>query len=147
MAGQEELYVLKRRAVPQVLLKVVEAQRLLQTKKASSVQEAADMVGISRSSFYKYKEDIFPFRDSSKGKVITLLAQMDDEPGILSILLQKTAGQKANILTINQGIPVNGIASVTLGLEIGEDTADPSQIVEQIENTEGVHSVVILAHE
>lgn len=147
MEEKEELYVLRRRAVPKVLLKVVEAERLLQTKKACSVQQAADMVGISRSSFYKYREDIFPFRDNSKGKVITLLAQIDDEPGLLSLLLRIAFEQKANILTINQSLPVNGTASVTLGLEIREDTSDPTEIVEQIANTDGVHSVTILAHE
>ena len=70
-----------------MLLKVVEAKRLLESERAESVQEATELVGISRSSFYKYKDDIFPFHDNAKGKTITMVIQMDDEPGLLSVVL------------------------------------------------------------
>ena len=80
MADNNRYFVVKQKAVPEVLLKVVEAKRLLESERASTVQEATDRVGISRSSFYKYKDDIFPFRDNAKGKTITLMIQMDDEP-------------------------------------------------------------------
>jgi len=76
-------FVVKRRALPDVLLKVVEVNRLLETQKVSSVQEAVERVGISRSSYYKYKEDIFPFHDSAQGTTLTLACRMDDEPGLL----------------------------------------------------------------
>ena len=68
MSKKNEYFVVKQKAVPEVLQKVVEAKRLLESEKAVTVQEAADQVGISRSSFYKYKDDIFPFRDNEKGK-------------------------------------------------------------------------------
>jgi len=76
-------YIVKKRALPEVLLKVVEVNRLLETQKVLSVQEAVERVGISRSSYYKYKDDIFPFHDSTQGKTITLACRMDDEPGLL----------------------------------------------------------------
>ena len=76
MEEKNRYYVVTKKAVPEVLLKVVEAKRLLESAKASTVQEAADMVGISRSSFYKYKDDIFPFHDNAKGKTITFMIQM-----------------------------------------------------------------------
>ena len=82
MAEKTKYFVLKKKAVPEVLLKVVEAKRLLDSGKAASVQEAAENVGISRSSFYKYKDDIFPFHDNAKGKTITMVIQLDDEPGL-----------------------------------------------------------------
>ena len=72
-AEKKKYYVVKERAVPEVLVKVVEAQRLLDTGKAATVQEATEQVGISRSSFYKYKDDIFPFHEEAKGKTLTLL--------------------------------------------------------------------------
>ena len=87
MAEKTKYFVLKKKAVPEVLLKVVEAKRLLDSGKAASVQEAAENVGISRSSFYKYKDDIFPFHDNAKGKTITFMIQMDDETGLLSDVL------------------------------------------------------------
>ena len=91
MEDKTKYFVLKKKAVPEVLLKVVEAKRLLDTERAESVQEAAELVGISRSSFYKYKDDIFPFHDNAKGKTITMVIQMDDEPGLLSLVLQIVA--------------------------------------------------------
>ena len=78
MEDKSKYFVVKQKAVPEVLLKVVEAKKLLETVRAITVQEAADRVGISRSSFYKYKDDIFPFYDNTKGKTITLVVQMDD---------------------------------------------------------------------
>ena len=70
MSDKSSYFVLKEKAVPEVLLKVVEAKRLIDSGKVVSVQEAAEQVGISRSSFYKYKDDIFPFHDSSQGRRI-----------------------------------------------------------------------------
>ena len=83
-------------------LKVVEAKRLIESGKIASVQEATEKVGISRSSFYKYKDDIFPFHDTAKGRTITLVIQLDDEPGLLSVVLKTVAEFHANILTIHQ---------------------------------------------
>ena len=88
---KNKYYVVKERAVPEVLLKVVQAKRLLDSEKVSTVQEAAEQTGISRSSFYKYKDDIFPFHEQARGKTITFIIQMDDEPGLLSAVLQTIA--------------------------------------------------------
>ena len=82
MGETTKYFVVKQKAIPEVLLKVVEAKRLLESEKVLTIQEAVDAVGISRSSFYKYKDDIFPFHDNSQGTTITLTFQMDDEPVI-----------------------------------------------------------------
>ena len=147
MAEKTKYFVLKKKAVPQVLLKVVEAKRLLDSGKAASVQEAAENVGISRSSFYKYKDDIFPFHDNAKGKTITMVIQLDDEPGLLSVVLRIMADYHANILTIHQSIPVNGIASLTLSVDVLNETGDISQMVNTIEEQQGIHYLKILARE
>lgn len=147
MEDKTKYFVLKKKAVPEVLLKVVEAKRLLDTERAESVQEAAELVGISRSSFYKYKDDIFPFHDNAKGKTITMVIQMDDEPGVLSLVLKTIADYHANILTIHQSIPINGVASLTLSVDILPNTGDVSQMVENIEQENGIHYLKILARE
>lgn len=147
MAEKTKYFVLKQKAVPDVLLKVVEAKRLLDSGKAVSVQEAAENVGISRSSFYKYKDDIFPFHDNAKGKTITMVIQLDDEPGLLSVVLRIVADYHANILTIHQSIPVNGIASLTLSVDVLNETGDISQMVDTIEQQQGIHYLKILARE
>ena len=147
MTEKSRYFVLKQKAVPEVLLKVVEAKKMLETERALTVQEAADKVGISRSSFYKYKDDIFPFYDNTKGKTITLVVQMDDVQGLLSDLLHVVADYKANILTIHQSIPVNGVATLTLSVEVREDTGNVSSMLEELEELKGIHYVKILSRE
>ena len=127
MKEKGQYYVLKEKAVPDVLLRVVEAKRLLDSGKTDSVQDATEQVGISRSSFYKYKDDIFPFHETAKGKTITMVIQLDDEPGLLSIVLKTVAEFHANIL-----LP---------------ETGDVTQMVASIEEQTGIHYVKILGRE
>ena len=147
MGESNKYYVVTKKAVPEVLLKVVEAKRLLESQKVLTVQEATDAVGISRSSFYKYKDDILPFYDNAKGKTVTFVTIMDDERGLLSDLLRIVAVYKANILTIHQSIPVNGVATLTLSVEVRSDTGDISAMMEEMEAMKGIHSVKIIARE
>ena len=147
MKEKGQYYVLKEKAVPDVLLRVVEAKRLLDSKRIESVQEATEYVGISRSSFYKYKDDIFPFHETAKGKTITMVIQLDDEPGLLSVVLKTVADFHANILTIHQSIPINGIASLTLSVDVLPQTGDMTEMVKHIEEQPGIHYVKILGME
>lgn len=139
--------MVKEQAVPEVLLKVVEAKKLLDSGRVSTVHEAADQVGISRSSFYKYKDDIFQFHENSQGTTITLTFQMDDEPGLLSDVLKIIAQFGANILTIHQSIPINGVASLSLSVQVLPTTGNVSEMIEAMEQQKGVRSVKILAKE
>lgn len=128
-------------------MKVVEAKKLLESEQVMTVQEAAERVGISRSSFYKYKDDILPFYDNTKGKTVTFVMQMDDRQGLLSDLLHIVAVYRANILTIHQSIPVNGVATLTLSVEVRADTGNVARMVEEMEEQQGIHYVKILARE
>ena len=139
--------MVREKAVPEVLLKVVEAKRILDSERATTVQEATEQVGISRSSFYKYKDDIFPFHDNAKGKTITMVIQLDDEPGLLSVVLRIVADYHANILTIHQSIPINGIATLTLSVEILPEAGDAEDMIGQMEQQTGVHYLKILGRE
>lgn len=147
MAEKTTYFVLKEKAVPEVLLKVVEAKKLIETKKCASVQEATEKVGISRSSYYKYQDDIFPFHEDARGKTINMVIQLEDEPGILSRVLDVMANSHVNILTIHQSIPVNGFATLTISVDVLEDSGDFADLISAIENVEGVHYVKILARE
>ena len=147
MAEPTKYYVVTKKAVPEVLLKVVEAKRLLESGKVPTIQDAVDSVGISRSSFYKYKDDIFPFHDNTQGKTITLSMQIDDEPGVLSDVLKIIAQFGANILTIHQSIPINGIASLSVSVQVLQNTKDISTMLAEMEMENGVQGVKILARE
>ena len=138
---KKKYYVVRERAVPEVLLKVVEAKRLLESNRVATVQEAAERTGISRSSFYKYKDDIFPFHDQAKGRTVTFILQMDDKPGILSDILRTVAEFRGNILTIHQSIPINGIATLTLSVEILPEAGDAEDMIGQMEQQTGVHNI------
>ena len=147
MTKKTKFYLVKEKAVPEVLLKVVEAKRILDAEKMTTVQEATERVGISRSSFYKYKDDIFPYHENAKGKTITMVIQLDDEPGLLSVVLKTIAEFHANILTIHQSVPVNGIASLTLSIDIFPATGDVTDMQTQIESVQGIHYAKIIARE
>ena len=145
--GEEQYYIVRKKAIPEVLLKVVEAKRLLDSERVMTVQEATDAVQISRSSFYKYRDDIFPFYEHTRGRTITFMIQMDDTPGLLSKVLNYVAKSQANILTIHQTIPVNKIAMLTLSIEILPQTDSISFMLDTIEGLEGNHYVKTLARE
>ena len=144
---EDKYFIVKKKAVPEVLLKVVEAKRLLDSERVMTVQEATDAVEISRSSFYKYKDDIFPFYENTRGRTITFMLQMDDKPGLLSMVLNQVAKSEANILTIHQSIPVNGIAVLTLSVEILPQTDSTSVMMEEIEAMNGIHYVKMVSRE
>lgn len=147
MPDKANYYIIKRKALPEVFLKVLQAKKLLEKEKAMTVQEAVESIDLSRSSFYKYKDAIFPFYENSRGRAITLGMKIDDEPGLLSMLLNHIAEYKANILTIHQTIPINGVADITFTLEVLPATGDVQDMVSSLMETEGVHQVKIMARE
>lgn len=147
MVEEAKYYLLRPEAVPEVLLKVAEAKQLLDVRRGMTVQQAVDAVGISRSSFYKYQDDIFPFYENARGKTLNVVLQMDDEPGQLAEVLKVVAQYRANVLTIHQTIPINGVASLTLSIKILPTTADVSKMLEAMEKQKGVHYLKILSQE
>ncbi len=147
MLDESKYYLVKKKAIPEVLLKVVEAKKLLESNKNLTIQEVAEQVGISRSSYYKYKDDIFQLQENAKGRVITFVVELDDKPGLCSMVLNLIAQYRANIITIHQSIPVNGVALLTLSVNILPDTGDISLMIQEIEHADGIHYLKILARE
>ncbi len=147
MSEESKYYLVREKAIPEVLIKVIEAKNLLNYDKHMSISEAVASVGISRSSFYKYKDDIFLFNDSSRGRTITLAMQILDRRGLLSEILSIVSMYKANILTIHQSIPLNGMASISLSVELAKDTVNLSKLLEDLENKDGIIDVKTLARE
>ena len=141
---KDKLYLVSERALPEVLLQVVEAKKLLETKKVMTVGEAAEAVGISRSSFYKYKDDINYFYEDARGKTISFLLEMEDRQGLLSEVLKEVARYGVNILTIHQSLPVNGLASLSLSLQILDGLTDVTDMVASVEAIDGIRRMKIL---
>lgn len=144
--AEEIYYVLKEKAVPEVLLRVEKAKLLLESGKCQSASEAAERAGISRSSFYKYKDEIFRYHENQRGRSVTMVVKLIDEPGRLSKILTNLADSGANILSIHQAIPVNGVAAITLSMDLPKDM-EVSEVTDRIEKITGVSYAKILAEE
>ena len=145
MGTKTKFYIVSADALPEIFIKVAEAKRMMQTGEADTVGAATRMVGISRSAFYKYKDAVQPFNNMKAGRIITFYTMLKDNPGVLSSVLSIFAGSGANILTINQSIPTNGCAAVTISAE----TSDMDQTLEDLMNlvsaVDGVIKMEILA--
>lgn len=136
-----DFYLVRKRAVPETLLKVVEVNRLLSAGKVKTIQEAVDRVGISRSSYYKFKNDIEEFHSSMAGMTLTLSMEISDETGILSDILREIADFGANILTIHQSIPIGGMASVSISMQVLKSSENVSGLLENLEKLSGIRKI------
>ena len=142
---KKKYYLVSAEALPEVFMKVAEAKRMLQVGEADTVGEAARLVGISRSAFYKYKDAVQPFQNMRAGHIITFYALLKDIPGVLSNYLSIFANSGANILTINQTIPTNGCAGVTISAETSDMVEGLEELMARASSAEGVLKFEIMA--
>lgn len=145
MPQKPKYYIVEAGALPEVYLKVAEVKRLLETGQAATVNAAAQRVGISRSAFYKYRDAIHPFQDVLHGRIVTMQIMLRDEPGVLSVVLNRVAELGGNILTINQAIPGGGSAAVTIGVETSQLSGTVEDLLEALKRVDGVIRCSVLA--
>ena len=145
MSAKTKYYIIAAEALPEIFIKVAEAKRMIQTGEAATVGAATRQVGISRSAFYKYKDAVQPFNNMKTGHIITFYIMLKDNPGVLNNVLSIFAGSGANILTINQSIPTNGCAAVTVSAETSEMELSLEELMAQVSSAEGVVKFEILA--
>lgn len=138
-------YLVEADILPEIFMKVMETKELLQTGECRTVGEAVARVGISRSAFYKYKDAITPFQDLRRGRILTFHVLLRDQTGLLSSVLGLFARCGANILTINQSIPVNGCATITISAETSGLTETMETFMDTLRSSEGVLRAEILA--
>ena len=138
-------FIVDAKALPEIFLKVAEAKRMLEIGEVNTVNLATRRVGISRSAFYKYKDAVRPFNDMLHGRIVTFQILLKDEPGVLSAVLNIFAQSGGNILTINQAIPVNGCAAVTIGAETSGLEVSLEELLARALNVDGVVRCGILA--
>lgn len=143
--SKPKLYIVESSMLPEVFLKVCEAKEYLQTGAAATVAEAVTKAGISRSAFYKYRDAVTPFRDIKRDQVVTMSIVTMDKPGALSSVLAVFASSGANILTINQAIPTNGVGLVTISIIAEEMTVSLDALRAQIEALPDVIRIEIMA--
>ena len=145
MNSQPKYFIVEASAMPEIFRKVAQAKRMLETGEADTVNAAAQLVGISRSAFYKYKDTVRPFHDTLHGRIVTFQMMLKDEPGVLSGLLNVIATTGINVLTINQNLPVNGTAVVTMTAQTSDLRGSLEEVLGAAMAAEGVLRCEILA--
>ena len=145
MSKTIKYYIVAADALPEIFIKVAEAKRMMQTGEVDTVGEATKRAGISRSAFYKYKDSVQPFNDMKAEHIITFYAMLKDKSGVLSRVLSIFAASGANILTINQSIPTNGCAAVTISAETSDMAESLEQLLADVSALDGVVKLEILA--
>lgn len=138
-------YLIRSDALPEVLVKVNRAKALLETGESKTVAEAVERVDLSRSAFYKYKDAITPFRDMKRDEILTLHITLHDKPGTLAGVLSVFTEAAANILTINQSIPANGVALVTVSVMADKLPIESDELLFRLKNVAGVISAEVMA--
>ena len=138
MSENSQKIIVDANLLPDVLLKVIEAKRLLSQGIAKNASEAARLADISRSAFYKYKDGVSVFSDGEKGSIVNYYLTLMDRPGVLSEVLSMLSKFGANILTINQNIPIDGAAPVTISFTNGDLSTDEHSLREALRSIDGV---------
>lgn len=129
--------------LPTVYQKVLTVKELLDSGQAETVNDAAQMAEVSRSAYYKYKDYVFPFNQMQG--ILTLLIAVLDLKGVLSDVLAVMSDADCNILTINQNVPVNGVASVTVTLQTENMRLSTDRLITALQSVRGVRKINILA--
>lgn len=138
-------YVVEASTLPDVFLKVAEAKRLLAIGKAPTVNDAAKMVGLSRSSFYKYRDTIMPFQDIGSSRIVTFQILLHDEPGSLNQLLTIPTKHQINIMSINSTLPADGCGIFTIAAETVNLEVSLEELLEEFRQVPGVIKADVLA--
>ncbi|HBT65344.1 MAG TPA: ACT domain-containing protein [Ruminococcaceae bacterium] len=133
--------------LPEIFVRVLDAKEMLASGKAATAAQAARSAGISRSAFYKYKDAVFPYDTQEAGKIMTVHAELSDQPGILSGVLSAFAAAGANILTVNQNIPTEGKALVSISARIDRLTVPIEEFIRALSVTAGVERVSRVARQ
>ncbi len=142
-----QYYLVHRSILPETYEKVVKARNLLEIGRARDVVEATRMAGISRSTYYKYKDYILERSNMNRGRMAVLSAMLDHETGVLSALLTRLSVASISILSINQSMPINGKAALMLTVDISEMSQDTDDLVKILSESPGTDNVKILSME
>ncbi|MCI8776445.1 MAG: ACT domain-containing protein [Oscillospiraceae bacterium] len=147
MDNKSQLIVVDSAVLPEVILKVLEVKKLLANKEEKSSASACKRVGVSRSAYYKYRSCVFSYEEKIMQRIITLYMILKDEPGVLSSVLVSLHNLNSNILTVNQSIPIDGVATVTISLRLNESFDEAIVMKSIIAGLKGVVEVQLLSGE
>ncbi|GEB31776.1 MULTISPECIES: ACT domain-containing protein [Brevibacillus] len=144
MKREEKFYLIRSDILPESIVKTIEAKKMLESGEVDTVNEAVDRVGLSRSAFYKYKDGIFPFNAMMSEKIMTITFSLEHMSGYLSKVLTYVAEQGGNVLTINQTIPLQGIANISMSVDMANLRVSSTEFLESLQEIPGVRKAMIV---
>lgn len=143
--NNDQYYVVSSKVIPDLYVKVITARNLIESGQCKNVSEAVKQAGISRSTYYKFKDCIYMPAENSVGKKAVITFMLKHQRGVLSVVLNVLSDEYANILTINQSIPINGQAAVTISLDISDMTITIDELIDKLRDTKGVSNMRLVA--
>ncbi|WP_371369332.1 hypothetical protein SRRS_25440 [Sporomusa rhizae] len=145
VTGQKAVFYLVREEIlPEAIKKTIKVKELLKRGEARTINEAVEKMELSRSAYYKYKDYVFPFYEASKEKIVTLALLLEHKSGVLSRVLNTIANEHGSVLTINQGIPLQGVANATISIETAELVIDLEAMLDKLRMVDGVKRLEVL---
>lgn len=144
MKREEKFYLIRSDILPESIAKTIEAKKMLESGEVDTVNEAVDRVGLSRSAFYKYKDGIYPFNAMMSEKIMTITFLLEHMSGYLSKVLTFVAEQGGNVLTINQTIPLQGIATISMSVDMAHLRVPSTEFLESLQEIPGVRKAMIV---
>lgn len=137
-------FLVKEDILPTAIKKTIKVNEMLKRGDAATINEAIASTGLSRSAYYKYKDSVFPFYEASLNKIVSVSFMLDHKKGVLSKVLNIISDDSANILTINQGLPLQGMANVTLSIETENMSIDLEALLDKLRIVDGVRRLEIV---
>ena len=137
-------YLVREEILPEAIKKTIKVKELLKKGEVRTINEAVEMLNLSRSAYYKYKDFVFPFYEASKEKIVTVALLLEHKPGVLSKVLNSVAADSGSIMTINQGIPLQGVANTTISIETNNLTVDLEALLDKLRMIDGVKRLEVL---
>lgn len=141
---KEKFYLVQEDILPEAIKKTIKVKEILKLGEAKTINEAVERMDLSRSAYYKYKDYVFPFYEIAQGKIVSITVSMSNDPGMLSSILRAIADSNGSILTINQDIPLQGIANVTIAFETKDLSTSLEECLDNIRSIRGILKVEIL---
>ena len=144
--GNGRLVIVSDDVLPEIISKVLDAKRLRASGEAATSAEACRAVGISRSAYYKYKDSVFNYDEQFSDRIVSVYMLLRDEKGVLSSIIQRLYELGANILTINQNIPIDSVATVTISVRYDQGSTTVA-LKQELAKLHGVVDVKLISGE
>lgn len=141
---KDKFYLVQEDILPEAIKKTIKVKEILKLGEAKTINEAVERMVLSRSAYYKYKDYVFPFYEIAQGKIVSITVSMSNDPGMLSSILRAIAESNGSILTINQDIPLQGIANATIAFETKDLSTTLEECLDNIRSIRGILKVEIL---